>query len=322
VNGAVERHVLIVGCGYVGGRVATLEHAAGARVAALARSPESAQRLRELGVEPVMGDLDRPASLRALPAAGADLYYFAPPPSIGVSDPRLAALLASLPPENLPRRIVLISTTGVYGDCGGDWVDEDRPPNPQADRARRRFDAENRLRDFGARHDVETVILRVAGIYGPGRLPEERLRRGEPVLREEESPWSNRIHVDDLAQACVAAMRRGRDSAVYNATDGHPSTMTDYFNRVADALGLPRPPQVSLAETADGPSLARGPRLDPIGEARARMSEGMLSYLAESKRLDNRRLLEELGVQLMYPDLSSGLRAREARPGGARMEGE
>jgi nucleoside-diphosphate-sugar epimerase len=135
------------------------------------------------------------------------------------------------------------------------------------------------------------VILRVPGIYGPGRLPRERLTRGLPVLREDESPWSNRVHVDDLARACLAAARRGRPGGVYNISDGHPSTMTDYFNRVADASGLPRPPQITAAE------------------ARTRMSEGMQSYLAESKRLDNRRMREELGVEPQYPDLARGLAA-------------
>jgi nucleoside-diphosphate-sugar epimerase len=290
------RGVLIVGCGYVGRRVAGLELDGGAAVAALARSGASAERLRAHGIEPLSGDLDAPASLRSLPASGVDLYCLAPPPSRGVTDPRLAALLDVLVPGNRPRRIVLISTTGVYGDCHGEWVGEDRPPNPQADRARRRLDAENRLRAYSARHGVGFVILRVAGIYGPGRLPEERLRRGDPVLCEEESPWSNRIHVDDLARACVAAMRHARANVVINATDGHPSTMTDYFNRVADALGLPRPPTVSMAE------------------ARARLSAGMLSYLDESKRLDNRRLREELGVELHYPDLVTGLKASVAPP--------
>jgi nucleoside-diphosphate-sugar epimerase len=302
--GSAERRVFIVGCGYVGERIAALEAVTGAPVTALARSPESAQRMRRQGIEPVAGDLDVAASLRALPAAGSDLYYLAPPPASGITDPRAAALIEALDGVNAPRRIVLVSTTGVYGDCHGEWVDEDRPPSPQTDRARRRLDAENRFRDFGTACAVPVSILRVAGIYGPGRLPEERLRRGEPVLREDESPWSNRIHVDDLAQACVAAMRRGRGDAVYNATDGHPSTMTDYFNRVADALGLPRPPPVSMAE------------------ARARLSEGMLSYLAESKRLDNRRLREELGVRLVYPDLSSGLRACAAVPAQTRISGE
>jgi nucleoside-diphosphate-sugar epimerase len=314
VTEATGRRVLIVGCGYVGERVAALERVAGAHVSALARRPESAARLRALGIEPVSGDLDEPASLRAIPASGTDLYYFAPPPMhkdvrvpreagsrerpppVGITDPRAATFIETLTGANTPRRIVLISTTGVYGDCGGEWVNEDWPVNPQADRAYRRLDAEKRFREFGEAHGIAVVILRVAGIYGPGRLPVERLTRREPVLREEESPWSNRIHVDDLAQACVAAMRRGRAGAVYHATDGHPSTMTDYFNRVADTVGLPRPPQVSRVVS------------------RTRMNEGMLSYLAESKRLDNRRLREELGVELQYPDLVSGLAASVEPP--------
>jgi len=135
------------------------------------------------------------------------------------------------------------------------------------------------------------VLLRVPGIYGPGRLPERRLRGGEPVLREEESPWSNRVHIDDLTRACLAAGERGRPGAVYNISDGHPTTMTDYFNRVADALGLEHPPQITLAQ------------------ARTELSEGMRSYLAESKRLDNQRMREELGVEPRYPDLKQGLAA-------------
>jgi nucleoside-diphosphate-sugar epimerase len=296
VTEAPGRRVLVVGCGYVGERVAALERAACAYVLALVRSGESADRLRAQGIEPVSGDLDDPQSLRTIPVSGADLYYLAPPPSAGITDPRAAAFIEAMMPANLPRRVVLISTTGVYGDCQGQWVDEERPPNPQADRARRRLDAENRFRAFGGLHTVPIIILRVAGIYGPGRLPIERLSRHEPVLREEESPWSNRIHVDDLARVCVAAMRHGRNGSVYNATDGHPSTMTDYFNRVADAAGLPRPPAIARADSRD------------------RLSGGMLSYLAESKRLDNRRLREELGVKLQYPDLTSGLAASIPAP--------
>lgn len=283
------RNVFIVGCGYLGARVAALERAAGAAVAALARTADAADRLRALGIAPVDGDLDRPAALGRPPFAGNDLYYFVSPPARGVTDPRVTACLSVLTEGNRPRRIVLLSTTGVYGDCQGAWVNEDRPPHPRADRARRRLDAETTLRGWSAKTGVPVVILRVAGLYGPGRLPVARLQSGEPVLREEESPWSNRIHVDDLAAACVAAMRRGQPGAVYIATDGHPSTLTDYFNRVADTLGIARPPPVSMAE------------------ARERLSEGLLSYLAESKRLDNRRLRQELGVELRYPDLASGL---------------
>lgn len=296
-----RREVLIVGCGYVGSRLALREREEGARVRALARNAESQARLHALGVETVAGDLDNPVSLSALDVRGCELYYFAPPGNWrtrprATGDARLAALAAIMQGANLPRGVVLISTTGVYGDCGGEWVNEERPTNPQTDRARRRLAAEATLREWSARSGVPAVILRVAGIYGPGKLPEARLRAGEPVLRESQSPWSNRIHVDDLVTTCIAAMRRG-ESGIYNATDGHPTTMTDFFNRVADTLGLPRPEQIS----AD--------------EARERLSEGMLSYLAESKRLDNRRMREELGVTLRYPDLANGLAACCERPG-------
>jgi nucleoside-diphosphate-sugar epimerase len=160
-----------------------------------------------------------------------------------------------------------------------------------ADRSLRRWDAEETLRAWSREAGAELVILRVAGIYGPGRLPLERIRQGLPLAREEDSPWSNRIHADDLVAACVAAMARGEPGRVYNVCDGHPSTMTDYFLRVADAAGLPRPPLVSISEAAGV------------------LSPGMMSYLAESRRLSNRRLREELGVNLSHPDLAQGLKS-------------
>lgn len=283
--------VLIVGCGYVGLRVARVALAQGRRVTALARGADSATRLAAQGIEPVAGDLDDPESLGRLPGRDAMVYYFAPPPASGVSDPRMRNFLEALASAARPARVVLISTSGVYGDCHGEWVTEDRPPHPDAARAHRRLDAERQLRAWGERHAVPVVILRVPGIYGPGRLPLKRLRAQEPVLREQESPWSNRVHVDDLVRACVAAAERGRPGAVYNISDGHPSTMTDWFNRVADAVGLPRPPQITLAQ------------------ARTQLSDGMQSYLAESKRLDNRRMREELGVEPLFPDLARGLAA-------------
>lgn len=289
--------VFIVGCGYVGRRVARAELAEGRRVGALARSAESAARLAAPGIGGVRGDLDDPASLVSLPVGGACVYYFAPPPSSGASDPRLGRFLAALAAP-WPERVVLISTSGVYGDCHGAWVSEERAPHPETDRARRRLDAERRLLAWGQARGVPVVILRVPGIYGPGRLPVKRLRAQEPVLREEDSPWSNRIHVDDLVRACLAAARCGRPGAVYNVSDGHPGTMTDWFNRVADALGLARPPQIAL------------------DAARARLSAGMLEYLAESRRLDNRRMREELGVTPAYADLAAGLAACVAADGG------
>lgn len=279
--------MLIVGCGYVGRRVAALHLAKSEAVIGVVRSAESARALADAGIQAVCADLD--GDRLDLPTRGVGVYYFAPPPDTGSTDPRLAAFLASLPASGQPRRIVYIGTTGVYGDCDGDWVDESRPPNPSVDRARRRWDAECRLHGWAEATGGELVILRVAGIYGPGRLPLERLRRGLPMVAEDEAPWTNRIHVDDLAAVSVAAMARAPDGAVYNVSDGNPGNMADYFNRIADLAGLPRPPTVRLAE------------------AEGRLSEGLLSYLRESRRLDNRRMLAELGVTLRYPTLAEGL---------------
>jgi nucleoside-diphosphate-sugar epimerase len=281
--------VLIAGCGDIGERVAVLEHSAGRHVTGLVHSETSARRLRAAGIQPITADLDMPASLHNLPAKGALIYYFAPPPGKGVTDPRMETFVSILDSSGPPTRVVLISTTGVYGDCRGEWVTEDRPPNPQADRAKRRLAAETMLRRWSEKSGVPIVILRVPGIYGRGYLPEERLRAREPVLREEESPFSNRIHADDLARTCFIAGHHDRPGIIYNVSDGHPTTMTDFFYRVADLLGIPRPPAITLEQ------------------ARRQLGEGMLSYLVESKRIDNRRLREELGVKLMYPDLAAGL---------------
>jgi nucleoside-diphosphate-sugar epimerase len=291
--------VLIVGCGDIGSRVARLELAAGNSVAGLARSRETAGRLAGLGVAVVPGDLDAPDSLTGLSGDLATLtargwhtlYYFAPPPASGTGDPRLAAFLGALPAGELPPRVVYISTSGVYGDCRGEWVTEDRLPNPRTDRARRRLAAENTLREWCARSGVVSVILRVPGIYGPGRLPLERIRSGVPVVRRAESPYSNRIHAEDLAAVCFAAPRFGGLDPIYNVSDGHPTTMTDYFFRVADRFDLPRPPEISLEE------------------ARRVLGPSLLSFLEESRRLDNRRMIRDLRPRLRYPDLTSGLEA-------------
>src|SRR5512139_1619167 len=281
--------VFIAGCGDVGARVAKRWAARGGRVAGLARSAESAARLARLGIEPVRGDLDDPGTLRGIPTRGAFLYYLAPPPESGESDPRVRAFLAAVSPGEEPAKAVYASTTAVYGDNGGAWVTEETPAAPASDRGKRRLDAERAFLGWGRERAVPVVILRVSGIYGPGRLPVAAIRRGVPVVREPEAPWTNRIHADDLAAACVAAVERGRNRAVYNVADGSPGTITQYYNAVADLLGLPRPPVVSMEE------------------ARRSMSPGMLSYLSESRRLDVRRMREELGVTPRYPDLAAGL---------------
>lgn len=281
--------VFIVGCGDVGARLSGLWSARGAKVLALARSDASARRLSRLGVTPVRGDLDDPPSLGGLPARGCFLYYLAPPPGAGETDPRVRALLSSLPAGKEPAKAIFMSTTAVYGDHGGLWVSEETHPAPGSTRGKRRLDGEGVFLAWGRERRVPVVILRVSGIYGPGRLPVDAVRRGAPVVREDEAPWTNRIHADDLAAVCVAAAERGRDGGVYNVSDGVPGTITQYYNAVADLLGLPRPPAVTMKE------------------AREVMSSGMLSYLSESRRMDVRRMREELAVTLRYPDLVAGL---------------
>lgn len=287
-----------MGCGDLGLRVARLWQAAGVPVRGLVRSAAGRRRLEAAAVAPLQADLDRPAGLPALRLGGALVYYLLPPPPGGVADTRLAGFLAAL--RDPPARWVHLSTTAVYGDCGGAWVDETRPPRPATDRGRRRLDGERRLAAWAAGRALCWTVLRVPGIYGPGRLPLARLRAGRPLPPAAESGFTNRIHVDDLAAACLAAARRGRCGRVYNVSDGRPLRFTDYYRRVARAWGLPPPPEA--------PAAAGG----YAGE--------FLAYLRESRRIDNRRMREELGVELRYPDLDRGLAAirgaeREARAG-------
>jgi len=279
---------VILGCGYLGQRLARQYLARGESVTGVVRSAGSANALQAEGIATLQMDLDQPLE-RLPPLAGCELFYFIPPPPQGVLDLRVQRLLAALEDDRPPRRILYLSTTGVYGDCAGEWVDETRPVAPVAERAQRRWDGEQRFRTWCREHGCELVVLRVAGIYGPGKLPLARLRRGEPMVPEAEAPYTNRIHVDDLVQVCMAAMQRGGDGEIYNVSDGTPGNMTDYFNRVADWAGLPRPPLVPLAESADA------------------LSAGMRSYLQESRRLDSSKMRRELGVVLRYPDLASGL---------------
>lgn len=282
---------IILGCGYIGRRLARHYLDRGDRVLGIVRSPESAAALNAEGIPALAHDLGSPVPgiAEAPQFAGARVFHLAPPPDAGTSDLHTRHLVDAFAHLGNPVRLVYISTTGVYGDCDGAWVDEDRPVQPQAERARRRWDAEQTLAQWRAATGAALVTLRVAGIYGPDRLPLERIRSGLPLVRPEDAPWSNRIHADDLVTACVTAMERGANGAIYNACDGNPSTMTDYFFQVADAAGLPRPPVIALAE------------------AQGQLSAGMLSYMRESRRLSNRRLVDELGVSLRYPSLDKGL---------------
>ena len=288
--------VFIAGCGDIGRRVARLWQikdkgkAINGSVIGLVRSVESAAMLNAWHIQPVIADLENTQSISGqLKLAQSLLYYFAPPSRTGIDDLRMKNFLAEIEQNNLPAKFIYLSTSGVYGDQQGRLIDETVIPNPKEDRAIRRYAAECAVRDWGMMVNVPVVILRVGGIYGPGRLPVKRLLDRVPVIHENLAPSTNRIHADDLAQACVAAAIYGEAGGIYNITDGCHSNMTEYFNQIADFVGLPRPPAVDW------------------NEAEKVISRGMLSYLRESRRLDNRRMLEELKVKLQYPDLQAGL---------------
>jgi nucleoside-diphosphate-sugar epimerase len=284
------RPVVIIGCGDVGLRAARLLVDSGRPVLAVVRRAERAAELAREGIPVHRADLDDPGQVAGIPLAGATVIYLAQPPQPGVTDPRMAHFLAACAGQP-PERIVYVSTTGVYGDQRGGEVTEDTPTQPQTDRARRRMDAETQLRAFMAAHGTAVVILRVPGIYGPGRLPLERIRAGTPVICPEEAPPGNRIHADDLAQLCVAALDRARPGDVFNVGDAEHASMTAFIYTVADLAGLPRPPCV------------------PMAEADRHISPAMMSFIRESRIVRAERGLEALGVTLRYPTIESGIRA-------------
>ncbi|HOB66531.1 SDR family oxidoreductase [Ottowia sp.] len=283
--------VLIVGCGDVGQRAARLL-VPRVRVLALVRDAQQAPALRALGIVPLAGDLDDAASLRRLAGIATRVLHLAPPPTHGTADPRTGALLAALARRTPPAALVYGSTTGVYGDCGGAWVDETRAPHPHTPRAQRRVAAEARVRAFGRAAGARAAVLRIPGIYAADRAggtPRERLLRGTPVLQPEQDVFTNHIHADDLARACLLALWRGAPQRVYHVSDDSQLKMGDYFDLAADLYGLPRPPRVSRAEAAQ------------------QLPATLLSFMGESRRLRNARLKRELRLTLRHATPASGL---------------
>jgi nucleoside-diphosphate-sugar epimerase len=288
---ARRRTLLIVGCGDIGLRVLALARPAW-RVLALTSSPDRIPALRAAGALPLLGNLDQPATLVRLGALADAVLHLAPPPGEGVDDPRTRALLRALSRGGRVQRLVYASTSGVYGDCGGERFDETRPVNPQTPRARRRVDAEAQLRWFGRRTGARVSLLRIPGIYASNRAgghPRERLARAMPVLVAADDVYTNHIHADDLARACLLALARGRPQRVVHASDDSETRMGDYFDLAAELCGLPPPPRV----TRD--------------EARGRLSPLQMSFMSESRRLDNHRLRAELRLVLRYPTVRDGL---------------
>ena len=288
---AHESSLLIIGCGDVGLRVVRAL-AGRLRVFALTSSPARRDALRAAGVCPVMGNLDDAASLGRLAGLADAVLYLAPPPTTGQADPRLRALLAALSRRTRPARVVYASTTGVYGDCRGELVTETRPLNATTDRARRRVDAESRLRAWGRATGARVSVLRIPGIYAndrEGGRPQERVLRGTPVLAAADDGYTNHIHADDLARACVAALWRGRPQRVVQVCDDTDMKTGDYYDLVADLSGLPRPARVARAQAGE------------------HFSPAQWSFLNESRRLSNARMKRELRLVLRRPTIREGL---------------
>ena len=285
--------LLVVGCGDIGQRVLALLRGRW-RLLALTSSPSRAAALRQAGALPIVANLDQAASLRRLAGLADVVLHLAPPAAHGSTDQRTGHLLQALARCGRLQRLVYGSTTGVYGDAAGAQFDETRPVAPATDRARRRVDAEAQLRTFGRRTGVCVSLLRIPGIYATDRLgghPRERLARAAPVLRAEDDVYTNHIHADDLARACVAALYRGLPQRVVNVCDDTDLRMGDYFDLAADLCGLPRPPRLSRAQAA------------------AVLSPMQLSFMGESRRILNQRLTRELRLRLRYPTVAQGLLA-------------
>lgn len=281
--------LLIVGAGDVARRTLPLLNGR-YRIFALLRDPAQDTFWRRSGVRPIGADLDHAASLKRLSGLADVILHFAPPPATGAGDPRMRRLIAALRRgRSLPRRFIYVSTTGIYGDCAGARIDETRPARPATARAKRRVDAERQLRRFGVESGVRISILRAPGIYAEDRLPIERLQKRLHALTRDDDVFTNHIHADDLAQLVASTLRLGRANRCYNASDDTEMRMGDYFDLVADTFELPRPPRVSRREARDV--------LTPIH----------LSFMSESRRLDNQRIKRELRVRLRYAQVADGI---------------
>lgn len=283
--------LLIVGCGDVGLRVLRELHGRW-HVLALTSSPARCAGLRKAGAVPLLGDLDQPATLGRLGGLADAVLHLAPPPSTGGRDPRTLALLRALARGGRTRRLVYASTSGVYGDCGGERVVETRALNPATDRARRRADAEARLRWFGRKFGVSVTVLRVPGIYALDRIggdPRDRVRRATPTLIAADDVHTNHVHADDLARACIAALMRGSTQRAIHINDDNTLPLGDYLDLVADLAQLPRVPRLPH---------------DSIAES---VSPVQMSFLSESRRLDNTRMKRELRLRLRYPTVKDAL---------------
>ena len=267
------------------------------RTFALTSQQQRITELREAGITPLLGNLDQPSSLKRLAGLATRVVHLAPPPLQGQHDPRTLALARALMLRTAPSSVVYGSTSGVYGDCEGDWVAESRIVNPKTSRAQRRVDAEQRLRHLARLRGnaVQMRILRIPGIYANDRVggtPRDRLAGGTAVLQIQDDVFTNHIHANDLARACQLAMWRGKTQRTYNINDDSQMLMGDYFDMAAGVYGLPKPPRISRAQAKD------------------ELGEMQMSFMSESRRLINTRMKRELRLRLLYPHVQDGLEAQ------------
>jgi nucleoside-diphosphate-sugar epimerase len=277
--------LLILGCGDVGMRLLPLVRDR-FRVFAVTSQASRRGELRDAGAVPVVADLDKPADLQRLAGLARTIVHLAPPQPEGLKDRRTRNLTAILPDQ---ARLVYVSTTGVYGNCDGALIDETRQVRPHNARARRRVDAEQVLRAWGRRSNSRLAVLRVPGIYAADRLPIERLKKGTPALLPEDDVFTNHIHADDLARIIALALFRAMPGRIYHAVDDSEMKMGEYFDAVAQAFQLPKPPRLPREELSNV------------------VSPMLLSFMSESRRLSNRRIKSELGVRLRFPQVSDAL---------------
>lgn len=271
---------LVTGTGYTGRRVLDLLPADS--VLGLSRSAIATDR------SVTIFDLDSASTLPVtLPARYAVIYTV--PPKGDPPDRRLQRFLSMLMPT--PARFIYISTTGVYGDCGGKTVTEATPLNPSNERAERRVAAEALLAEWAGKNQCELLILRAPGIYGPGRLGLERIQARLPVLSEDSANPGNRIHVDDLASCCVAALSPSAPAGIYNVGDNDHRSSTWFTGEVARQSGLPAPPEISREQ------------------ANREFSAQRLSFMTESRRVDTTKMRSVLGVMPRYANPEDGIKA-------------
>ena len=281
-----SRNFVIAGAGYVGKRLGTALESQCSTIVSLSRVSEHDQKMRLHRHI----DLDHPDAETVSSDGSSIVFYLVPPNPDRETDCRIRNFLEHVL-TNPPEKLILISTTGVYGDCNGRWVNENEPVNPQTERAKRRLDVEEFSQTWASRCGVELVILRVPGIYGPGRVPVQRIQRGLKYPPRSEVGYSNRIHVDDLVAICVEASARPGVDGIFNVSDGCPLRIIDYMNLVAELWNLP-----PVEET-------------PACVAFEQMSSVMKSYIRESRKIDNTKLLHELKYKLRYPNPREGLKS-------------